>query len=364
MEKQLSGLVAELLFHHDCVIIPGFGGFVSRHVPAHVHPGTHAVYPPSKSVLFNKNLVNNDGLLANSLIERFNFSYNEAVAYIGKFTEHAHRALHQNQRLELENIGVFYLDTEKNIQFEPQEETNYLAAAFGLSAVFARPLEEPEEVVKELQLPVEMKDRKQPVERQFPVRKKRTAWAMAAIIAPVSLLLGFLIATSVAPQNSALASLNPFASHEEPRYRQQKFVMPAIKEEKSDDNVIVLNENGVGKLTLTRDMKDIVFVYVRDTVAVDRTRVVPHYTPLNHYPFRGQHVSGNYQVVIGCFREKSNAEGLVRTLRSRHVNAGITGTNANGLYVVSAGGFDTKDSAYVLLTAVRENFPAAWIMKK
>lgn len=362
MEKLVPGLVAEMLFTHECVIIPGFGGFISRHVPAHIHPGMHSVHPPSKSVLFNKNLVNNDGLLANTIIEKFSVSYPEAISMISGFAESAHRFLLQHQRLEFDKIGVLYLDTEKNIQFEPQEEVNFLPASFGLGAVFARPVETEHPVVKQAEQPVTFKDRLIEPLPQAVVSKKRPVWAVAAIIAPVFLMLGFLIATSVAPPNSALASLNPFASKEDRQYKNQKFQLPEQKTEDKNENVIVLNENGTGTLTLNEDMKNIVFVYVRDTVEADHTKVKRN--GINPLAKQKRNISGNFQVVVGCFKDQNNAVRLVQSLNSQRINAGISGTNAAGLYVVSVGGFDTKDSASVLLEGIRRNFPAAWIMRK
>ena len=232
MEKLVPELVAEMLFTHDCVIIPGFGGFISRQAPAHVRPGIHSVHPPSKSVLFNKNLVNNDGLLANAIIEKFQMPYQEAVTLIAGFAESAHRFLQQHQRLEFDQIGVLYLDSEKNIQFEPLEDLNFLSASFGLTAVYARPVIREPEIIKQEEKPVQLQDRKQPVIEKIPV-KKRSVWVLAAVIAPIFLLLGFFIATSVAPPESALASLNPFAGHEQPRYKQDNFKLPEIKEEKN-----------------------------------------------------------------------------------------------------------------------------------
>jgi hypothetical protein len=364
MEKLIPDLVAEMLFTHECVIIPGFGGFISRQAPAHIHPGMHSVHPPSKSVLFNKNLVNNDGLLANAIIERFQISYQDSTSLISGFAESAHRFLQQHQRLEFDRIGVLYLDTEKNIQFEPYEEMNFLSSSFGLGSVFARPVLRETEDVKREDRTVLVQDRKQPVIREVISNKKRPAWALAAVIAPAFLVLGFFIATSVAPPNSALASLNPFAAHEQPHYKQQQYNLPDLKEEKKNESTIVLNENGTGTLTLDDDMKNIVFVYVRDTVEVTPAVTKKSKSRPLRYAGATQHVSGNYQVVVGCFKDETNAKRLVETLHARSINAGITGTNANGLYVVSVGGFDTRDSANVLLQGIRENFPAAWLMKK
>ena len=59
----VSFFISELLYKHDCVILPGFGGFVTQFVPAKIHPINHTFYPPSKNILFNSKLTRDDGLL-------------------------------------------------------------------------------------------------------------------------------------------------------------------------------------------------------------------------------------------------------------------------------------------------------------
>ncbi|MBC7862482.1 MAG: HU-CCDC81 and SPOR domain-containing protein [Bacteroidia bacterium] len=370
MEKQIPVLVAEMLYHHDCVIIPGFGGFVARHVPSFMHPGLHTVHPPSKSVLFNKNLVNNDGLLANGLIEKFNFSYPKAVAFITQFAEDCHRQLHQNLRLEMENIGVLYLDAEKNIQFEPRADLNYLLQSFGLSEVYAHPVlqveikpKEKEEVFKDRKADFD-RAQSDKTEKSVVARRTRMRKLVAvAVAAPFVLGLAFLLSTGVAPKNSALADMNPFRTKEKPHYTQGRYTPKKIKEKENPAfNQIELSSDGTAKIVISEDPRNIVFVFVKDIdPAKDKTNVK---NKIKNLPYSKKHVSGNFQVILGCFGVKDNADRLVQNLNSRNINAGISGVNNNGLYVVSAGGFDTKDSANVLLNSIRQSYPSAWIMAK
>ena len=74
--------------------------------------------------------------------------------------------------------------------------------------------------------------------------------------------------------------------------------------------------------------------------------------------------SANYQVVVGCFGIESNASNLIKKLKSKNINAVISGINAKGLHVVSCGGFNTKGEANVLVNSLKNEFPNAWIMAK
>ena len=67
MNKSVAHYISELLFLHDCVIIPEFGGFVGNNKSAVLNKNTNTIYPPSKEILFNKNLRINDGLLINHI---------------------------------------------------------------------------------------------------------------------------------------------------------------------------------------------------------------------------------------------------------------------------------------------------------
>ena len=63
MNKSVVHYISELLFLHDCVIVPEFGGFIGNRKSAQLNKTTNSLTPPSKQILFNTNLKTNDGLL-------------------------------------------------------------------------------------------------------------------------------------------------------------------------------------------------------------------------------------------------------------------------------------------------------------
>ena len=66
-----------LLLNHDCVIIPGFGGFTTQHVDSCYDESDQTFFPPKRTIGFNSQLKMNDSLLAQSYIEAFDLSYPE-----------------------------------------------------------------------------------------------------------------------------------------------------------------------------------------------------------------------------------------------------------------------------------------------
>lgn len=84
---EISKYIKELLFIHDCVILPGFGGFLANYKPAKVDDNLNVIFPPTKAIGFNRNLLQNDGLLITRLAEAENLSYAEAEKSVQFFIE-------------------------------------------------------------------------------------------------------------------------------------------------------------------------------------------------------------------------------------------------------------------------------------
>ena len=72
---KLEQYISKLLYQYDCVIVPGLGGFVANYKSATIQPVQNTFSPPSKGISFNKNLNNNDGLLANFIAQEETVSF-------------------------------------------------------------------------------------------------------------------------------------------------------------------------------------------------------------------------------------------------------------------------------------------------
>lgn len=123
--------ISDLLFLHDCVIIPDFGGFICNYRSAHIDDATGLICPPGKDILFNRNLTHNDGLLVNWVACKENISYDKAVKQVELFAEELKIKLNQKQRVTLGDIGTFYADRRFNIIFE-SGVNNFLSDTYGM----------------------------------------------------------------------------------------------------------------------------------------------------------------------------------------------------------------------------------------
>ena len=194
---KLEKYIGILLFEHDCVIVPGFGGFVCSHAPAYINKAKNQFHPPFKKISFNKNLKNNDGLLANQISQAENISYNEANRFISESLSALTNELNLSRRFELRNIGTFYHGEENTILFEQDETVNYLPEAFGMK-IFSSPavkratLERKIEKKLEDKVIVPSKDNKEIIlvaKRSSPVKYIAAAASVLVIISLVFISL-------------------------------------------------------------------------------------------------------------------------------------------------------------------------------
>ena len=59
MEHNIINHINDLLHHHDCVVVSGFGAFILNEKSASLDQSGN-ITPPSKSVSFNSSIVQRD----------------------------------------------------------------------------------------------------------------------------------------------------------------------------------------------------------------------------------------------------------------------------------------------------------------
>ncbi len=350
--QTVTNLISELLFKHDCVIVPNFGGFVARNVSSSFSKGNNLLYPQTKQVLFNKNLIHNDGLLTTALMQKLSITFGQAAQNIDEYKDYIQSLLGAKKRFELNDIGLLYIDTDNSLRFEPKVNVNFLLNTFGFEPVVANELILQKEQLINKSI---FEDRKAVID---PLIKQKTMYRKyAALAIGVPLTLAFLLfAASTKPIKPYLEStLNPFYSATKtynPAQNQKLIALITNKE----INPIEFDANGFANFKLTTDGASLVASVNESTSLTTSTKKITVNNKINF--------NGNYQVVVGCFGVEGNAHKLINELITNNINAGISGTNAKGLHVVSCGGFSNKDEATALLTSIKNQYPNAWVMAK
>lgn len=308
---QLATYISDLLYRYECVIVPGFGAFITRYESARIDAATETFHPPGKSVMFNRQLQTNDGILANYVANVEGQSYTLALQTIRNFTGKLSLALSEGKTVTLDNVGTFSLNEEQAVQFKPSADGNFSTASFGLAAVGAPKVSR--EVYKES---VEALEEKSPI---LFTPEKRTASPYLKYAA-----IG-LIAITVAGFGG----------------------MKLYEGQVQDYNFA---EKQKAETKLDSQIQQATFVIENPLKAMNVT--VPKQ-------------KGKYHVIAGAFRIEANAEKKMAQLTQRGFTPRLLGTNKYGLHqVVFSSHEDRIEALQALRTIKATENKDAWLLVK
>ncbi len=355
---EIQHYIAELLSEHDCVIIPGLGGFVGSYLPAQIHSVYHTFQPPSKKILFNINLRQNDGLLANRIAQAEKISFNDANEQIRHFADGTIKSLQTRKYLLLQNIGKLYMGKEGNIQFDQDLRSNLLPESFGLQPFFSAPVKRDthqERIEKRLQA---RRETRELVKRAIP---KPLKWA-AILAIPVSIAVMLSIAgydsIKSGSWNTAdiLSSLSPFSKPDVRQTSPERSTSPTLDQADSYSKE-PLPERETSEGPLRDKLEPAVLQNTEKESAGTPSSTGRSQTNLPE--------TGNFAVIIGAFGIESNAQKLVRKLNSEGIKATIFDHSSRGLSRVAAGVYTTQSEAIRMMNSMKaKGFQGAWILEK
>jgi hypothetical protein len=338
--------IKEQLFLNNYLVLPGFGGFVLKSQAAHFVSGGAQLKPPSKTISFNSQLRQNDGLLSIWLQNNLKCTAEESLRHLVDFSEYCTSILNAKRRLSIQDIGFFYLDFENNICFEPQPDSNFLTGSFGLSPISLHVIQRSEEPRK----PV-FTDRQVPSEHK--TYQKKTSYRKFILPTVLTLLviglLGFIISGS---RITGVLRSSLFNTGSTGKYIPLHYPDLNLKPVNDLKKPYVIDANGIA--TIEIDNKEIAVMAIPGLVN-KKEHSRKHGAPVTQ--------SKNYEIILGCFTVKENAQRLVSNLASKNIHAYISSRNQRQMYVVSFGGYDTKQQAASQLPIVQNVIPGAWIRK-
>lgn len=351
----LGQYISDLLFEHDCVIVPNFGGFVANYAPASVHPTTHTLQPPYKKITFNKQLTNNDGLLANHIAAFERSSFREANKQITAFVDTIEKQLKTGQRVTLNQIGDLYLDPEGNIRFEQDLSTNYHLGSFGLGSLQVSPVVR-ERYEREKVIDIRTHEQKD----RTPVRRLIPYLAAASVI----LLIGITIGISIlSPNTINLAKLVDITSSAKATY-ELRYDVPELSNVSPENIAFYTFDLPEEQTTLAYSFSDNLPNEGGIIVRVKESKPVNEETPVEA-PIKSVAAENrNYHIIAGAFRDLENANRLVKRLKEKGYNSFIL-EEGYSLKKVSYGGHARREDAIAELDDIIMNLnPNAWLYKK
>lgn len=132
---ELERHIAKLLLYNDCVIVPGFGGFMAHHIAASYDEKNHIFLPPTRTVGFNPRLTMNDSVLAQDYVSCYDLSYPEALKRIeSEVDEFRQMILGEDGGHELCGIGRLYALENGEYDFIPNDNGITTPATYGFQA--------------------------------------------------------------------------------------------------------------------------------------------------------------------------------------------------------------------------------------
>jgi nucleoid DNA-binding protein len=307
---QLATYIKDLLYRYECVIIPGFGAFLTQYQSARIEADTHTFYPPRKIITFNRQLQTNDGLLANYVASVENCNYETALQKIRNFTGKLSLQLSSKEVISLKNIGDFYLNEENSVQFLPSNKENFSTASFGLN------------IFSSTQISREVSEEITNVTAESPLlftpeKREITPYLKYAAIA--------LIAVSL----TGFGGLKLYEGQ----------VKKANFAEKQKANTLLENQ-----------IQEATFVIENPLPALNLT--IPKQ-------------AGNYHIVAGAFRVEENAIKKLNELLEKGYAARTIGENKYGLHMVVYSSYEDRLDAYKNLRSVKETENKdAWLLVK
>ena len=347
----LETYISELLYKHDCVIIPALGGFVTNYQPANINDIQNTFLPPSKSISFNRNLVNNDGLLANHIAQKEKISYPNACKRMGQEVANINVGLKNKKRVLLKDIGTLFLDAENRLQFEPAENVNFLLDSYGLTIFQKQPIKRK---TLEEKITKEFKDRTSPLVVVGEEKKSSKKWFIAAAITiPLAFFAIWIPNKYDLGSNINYANLNPFTPDAKAVYEPNTNNLGVDSEEENEESIkdkIALA--GTNELYLEIKINEATYVVKindKPIAEADATYVATSKQRLH------------YHIVGGCFSSKVNAKKMVRRLKKEGFEANIVGKR-KGLWTVSYNSFATRKEAVQFLTEAKGHNDKAWVL--
>ncbi|MDG1731332.1 MAG: SPOR domain-containing protein [Algibacter sp.] len=305
---QLETYISDLLYRYECVTIPEFGAFLTQYVSATIDDTSNTFHAPKKTVSFNEQIQQNDGLLAHYIADVEKIPFEVANKKIAKRVKLLKSYLTEGETLTFKNIGEIVFNKEGKVLFEPTYHLNYLTDSFGLSQ-FVTPAVTREVYKRDVQA----------IEKAIPIavtpeKRKSKSYLKYAAVALIALTLGGLVTSKI--------YVDKIEEHNQLAQEQ------ATQELDSKIQQATFNLNPLPAITLNVTKQ-----------------------------------TGNYHIVAGAFRIEENCDKKVKQLKADGFSARKIGANKYGLHQVAYASYEGRlDALKALRNIKRAHNREAWLL--
>ena len=349
----LDNILFDLLVHHNCVVIPEFGGFISKRISSRIDYQKGIVHPPSKHLLFNRFLNVDDGLLITSFAQSNQEDYDSVKLKLADFVSELDQRLSNGEEISFKHIGTLKRSDSGHYSFKQDHSFNLLADAYGLKDldfVSVDQIKDEEKNEETVQEPILEVYSEEPVKTDKSKRTRRRTllkYAAAACILPIA-LYSFWIPFKSDFFNSGLISLddfNPFYKKEIGLYKPltSEAIMTDIKKEDvvTEKTADINVESSVKALDLDDDVQENQIGAEIDVIS--KTLYNKHY-------------------IVGCFSVKTNADNFLIKLQDDGFSPLVV--DGGSLYRISVGQAENKKEFNHMVTSAKTKGYKGWTLKK
>ena len=294
----------DLLVKHNCVIVPDFGGFVSKRVSSKIDFDKGIIVPPSKHLLFNKHLTTHDGLLLSAYADQNGLSYVEAEGKLKEMVLNFQKELSSGKELVFPRIGVLKRSTDGFYAFSQDKEFNLLSDAYGLTKLEFDAVkvnkEEPEPSIQETPVVSTERIKINPNVKSLR-RKKLLRYAAAACLLPL-MMYTFWIPFKSDFFTSGLISIHdfdPFYTKEVGLYQPtvSDVTQEIVIQNEAKEVEIILEDTSTEEVIAIESTQESTSIETQETEAAEAEVSPPE----------NQQVPYSKQYIVGCFSVKENA---------------------------------------------------------
>jgi nucleoid DNA-binding protein len=219
MSSLITDTIREILMEEQHVCLPGIGTLRLSPQVAMISPIEGKATPPSERVIFNSNLVLDDGRVLSSLEDIPILSKDEAKMLLGEFLANITENLDAGRSVTLEGIGRLFKHFDGQLRFTAGGE-NFSKDSFGLPDIDLKPIARTEKA-RPVAVPIGADPMlattspaaaaEKPAKRRSPAATgkwgeflshpdlNRYLWYFAAILATLAILtLGYLLVQTIA----------------------------------------------------------------------------------------------------------------------------------------------------------------------
>lgn len=320
---KLENYISNLLYRYECVIVPDFGGFITSEYGSRINYNNHHFYPPYKKLAFNAYLKNNDGLLVNYIASVDQISFEDATIWLKE------NVLIWNDKIEngdlfLSKIGMFQLNAEGKLQFEPDMVENYLTSSFGLSSVVSETIDrEVAQVVQKKSVVKQLPVIETTVEKTLVIAAEKKSNPILRVLPEIA---KYAAAAAIAVTLFGLGN----------QYYQQKL---------QEEFIVATQQH---QQQTEQNIQEATFVISN---------------PLPTITLHVEKEAKNFHVIAGAFRNFENAERQVTQLKQMGYDAHIISTNKWNLTQVAFESFSSMKEATKALTQILNKVDEnAWVL--